>query len=267
MQKPEDRQLIEELLRTGEFNTRQYPKLRSAGENCNGFVASSQARDAGERILAKWDVRVQTGWTRGSLTFEERNERKYNYLGNASGTITLMTHPRTTDGSLWLYLIPETVPTKRWADSKPIHRMRMAFGDYRPGREIGNKVAFHFMLGNLVKEVGRGRQPARDPVARPAVQLVDEPVGLSVLSLRLGIEDIAGMNDDLAYNGARAFQFLVVRKLGGPGREDRGHDEHCGAGETTMEKVAIQYRAFVHRLPTLQYVNCEPVGEGVVSRN
>lgn len=126
----EDRPLIEELLSDERFSAggahsrTVRPPSPDGGPvyHLERYYCSSPRRLLAERLLANWD---------GRPTDKRVSSRQpLYYLGKVEGVVTL---PRTDDPSkatLWIYLVPSSVPEDQWYIKPPVHRLIAAFADF-----------------------------------------------------------------------------------------------------------------------------------------
>ena len=130
LKKPDDRPLIEKLLLDEQFSVRGTHSRTVRPPSTDGgpvyhlerYYCSSARRLLAERLFASWD---------GRPTDESASSRQpLYYLGGLEGEVTL---PKTDDpnkATLWIYLIPSTVPKDQWHREPPVQRLAVFFSDY-----------------------------------------------------------------------------------------------------------------------------------------
>jgi hypothetical protein len=117
---PEDRKLIEGLLRAEDYVTsylQNTPRFK-------GCCAYSGTRDIAEMALREWDDVPPVGSTAGTLD-EDR------FLGVVRGTIALPVPPTAAQESwLCLYLVAESSKRDDWYSRVPVHRLTVEFSAF-----------------------------------------------------------------------------------------------------------------------------------------
>ncbi|MHC4322757.1 MAG: hypothetical protein ACYSUX_00625 [Planctomycetota bacterium] len=116
---PEDRPLIEQLLSNEHFTQ---TGRRSQNNHLLRYTAGSSKRSLAERILASWDGRAT----------EKRSssDRPLYYLGKLEGVVTLPETDDPNNATLWIYLIPDTIPEGQWHKQPPIQCLVASFNSY-----------------------------------------------------------------------------------------------------------------------------------------
>jgi hypothetical protein len=116
---PEDRPLIEQLLSNEHFTQ---TSQRSQNNRLLQYTSGSTERFLAERILASWD---------GKAT-EKRvsSEHPLYYLGKLEGVVTLPETDDPNNATLWIYLIPDTIPEDQWHKQPPIQHLVASFNSY-----------------------------------------------------------------------------------------------------------------------------------------
>jgi hypothetical protein len=111
----EDRPLIEARLRDRDFFTGSRTTYSSeATKPSFCFTAYSSKRQEADHILSRWDDRTTETSAMG-------NSEHYHFLGTVSGRIILDAAPKKGEGTLRLYLIPESIPLEKWSETQPEH--------------------------------------------------------------------------------------------------------------------------------------------------
>jgi hypothetical protein len=130
LKKPDDRPLIEKLLLDEQFSVRGTHSRTVRPPSTDGgpvyhlerYYCSSARRLLAERLLASRDGRPTD--KRVSST------QPLYHLGKIEGVVTL---PKTDDANkatLWIYLVPSTVPKDQWHREPPVQRLAVSFSDY-----------------------------------------------------------------------------------------------------------------------------------------
>ncbi len=128
LKNPDDRPLIEKLLsdenfgESNSFSSKKMPTQDQRAWRLLRCTSSSRKRLVAEQILAKWDGKptAQPGLPHPPLY----------HLGKLEGIVTL---PKTDDpnrATLWIYLVPGTVPKDQWHKQPPVQRLAVSFSDY-----------------------------------------------------------------------------------------------------------------------------------------
>jgi hypothetical protein len=119
LKKTEDRHLIEQLLSSEYFSQ---TSQRSQKHHLLRYTAGSSKRSLAERILASWDGRAT----------EKRSSsnRPLYYLGKLEGVVTLPETDDPNNATLWIYLIPDTMPKGQWHKQPPIQHLVASFNSY-----------------------------------------------------------------------------------------------------------------------------------------
>lgn len=111
----EDRPLIEAWLQDKEFSSGSMTSSSSASPSeVFTFTAQSYRRESADKILARWDGvdDEKTGF--GSSD-------NYKFLGTMKGSIAFPVAPAKNEGTIHIYLIPESTPLSMWASARPEH--------------------------------------------------------------------------------------------------------------------------------------------------
>ena len=128
LKKHEDRQLIEKLLSDENFT--QYlslsniksPKADKRVYRLVRCISSSSRRLLAEQILANWDGRP----TSRRPSFRQ----PLYYLGKVEGTVSLPQTDTPKEATLWIYLVPTSVPQEQWHKKPPVQYLVTNFTDY-----------------------------------------------------------------------------------------------------------------------------------------
>jgi len=128
LKNPDDRPLIEALLSDENFSrfTRTSQAKTPQGDkpvyHLIRYTAASQKRLLAEQILAHWDQRP---------TDKRISSRQpFYYLGKVEGVVILPKTDNPKEGTLWIYLVPNTVTKDQWRRKSPTHRLVASFMDY-----------------------------------------------------------------------------------------------------------------------------------------
>jgi len=130
LKNPEDRRLIEKLLSDEEFiqggshlHTVQSASVGSPSMNrLELYYSSSSKRLLAEQILANWNGRPTDRWP--------SYEQPLYYLGKVEGTVSLPQTDNPKEATLWLYLVPASVPQNRWYKKAPVQHLVKNFAGY-----------------------------------------------------------------------------------------------------------------------------------------
>lgn len=128
LKNPEDRPLIEKLVSDEDFGGYGQSSQAKVGEDgkriyhLTRYRVYSAKRLLAEQMLAKWDGKPSD---RRGLSHPPLY-----HLGKVEGVVTL---PKTDDpnrATLWIYLVPGTVPKDRWHRQSSVQRLAVFFSDY-----------------------------------------------------------------------------------------------------------------------------------------
>jgi hypothetical protein len=128
LKNPEDRPLVEKLLSDEDFGGYGQSSQANVGEDgkriyhLTRYRVYSAKRLLAEQMLAKWDGKPSD---RRGLSHPPLY-----HLGKVEGVVTL---PKTDDpdkATLWIYLVPGTVPKDRWHRQSSVQRLAVFFSDY-----------------------------------------------------------------------------------------------------------------------------------------
>lgn len=129
LKKPEDRCLIEKLLSDENFtqylslsNTKS-PKADKRVYRLVRCISSSSRRLLAEQILANWDGRPTTNR-------QTSYRQPLYYLGKVEGTVSLPQTDNPKEATLWLYLVPTSIPKDQWHKKPLVQYLVTNFTDY-----------------------------------------------------------------------------------------------------------------------------------------
>jgi len=129
LKKPEDRHLIEKLLSDENFT--QYLSLsntKSTRADKRVYrlvrcISSSYRRLLAEQILANWDGRPTTNR-------QPSYRQPLYYLGKVEGAVSLPQTDNPKEATLWLYLVPTSIPKDQWHKKPLVQYLVTNFTDY-----------------------------------------------------------------------------------------------------------------------------------------
>jgi len=87
----------------------------SSSENTKvlfAFTARSHKRETADQILARWDGKDSDNTGLGSSD-------NYQFLGTLKCSVAFTAAPAKKEGTIRVYLIPESIPLKEWASERP----------------------------------------------------------------------------------------------------------------------------------------------------
>jgi hypothetical protein len=124
----EDRLLVESWLRDTNFGTGVMQSsvwTEGGGEpkTTFAFTASSQKRNAADKILSRWEGMESTNKDLFSA-------QTHHFLGSLKCVVVLPVIPSYKDGSVRVYLLPESVPLKKWASERPVYHLSGSLDGY-----------------------------------------------------------------------------------------------------------------------------------------
>ncbi len=116
---PEDRKLIEEMLTDKNFST----GARSLDGILKCMQAKSYLRCTADMALAIWDGKIDD--------FTDCWDYDFHSLGSCKGALVLPEVPQK-DQSLYIYLVPESVPGEQWSTQPFLQSLSITFDSYIP---------------------------------------------------------------------------------------------------------------------------------------
>ncbi len=145
LKNPEDRHLIETLLsdevfsHSGRLSLSRKQKADKPIFLVTQFVSSSWKRLLAEKILANWDGRPPSQRT--------STKQPLYYLGKVEGTVSLPKTDNPKEATLWLYLVPASIPQNQWHTKPTIQYLVASFADYSVRRfDLGFKEKMPFAI-------------------------------------------------------------------------------------------------------------------------
>ena len=130
LKNPEDRHLIEKLLSDEKFSQggshSRTVRRSSAGNppmyHLVRYYSASSKRLLAEQILANWD---------GRSTFQRTSTKQpLYYLGKVEGIVSLPQTDTPKEATLWIYLVPASVPKDQWHKKPLVQYLVVPFMGY-----------------------------------------------------------------------------------------------------------------------------------------